>query len=91
MKHRCLQHVQKGLQQGRREAHGAMNKERHVCARRRVGEATVSCSLRRVISPALPEPAKTGSCSRGRYVEGLSDARTQLKAFFNILLKVRHV
>jgi hypothetical protein len=25
------------------EAHGAMKKERHVCARRRVGEPAVSC------------------------------------------------
>jgi hypothetical protein len=30
--------------------------------------------------------------TRGRYVEGLSDARTKLQACFNILLKVsRHV
>ncbi|WHZ30197.1 MAG: hypothetical protein OJF51_005000 [Nitrospira sp.] len=27
------------------EAHGAMNKEHHVCARRRVGEPAVSDSL----------------------------------------------
>jgi hypothetical protein len=33
----------KTVQQGRSEAHGAMKKERHVCARRRDGEPAVSC------------------------------------------------
>ena len=33
----------RAVQQGRREAHGATNKERYVCARRRDGEPTVSC------------------------------------------------
>jgi hypothetical protein len=43
----------KAFQQGRNEvrdaksneAHGAMKKERHVCARRRVGEPAVSVSF----------------------------------------------
>ncbi len=34
--------LKKTGQQGRSEAHGATNKEHHVCARRRVGEAAVS-------------------------------------------------
>ena len=37
------QDVQKALQQGRSEAHGATNKEGQVCARRRDGEPAVSC------------------------------------------------
>jgi hypothetical protein len=40
------------------------------------------------ISPALPEPAGTGSLLHGRYVEPVSDARTKLEAFFNILLRL---
>jgi hypothetical protein len=51
-------------------------------------EPAVSSKPRRTISPARPEPAETGSLSRGRYVEALSDARTKLGTFFNILLGV---
>jgi hypothetical protein len=37
------------------EAHGAMKKERHVCARRRVGEQAVSEGARRTVvcTPSL--------------------------------------
>jgi len=45
-------------------------------------------SPRCTISPARPEPAETGSLSRGRYVEPVSDTRTKLEAFFNILLRL---
>jgi hypothetical protein len=34
--------LKKAVQQGRSEAHDATNKEHHVCARRRVGEAAGS-------------------------------------------------
>ena len=34
--------VKKAVQQGRSEVHGAKNNERHVCGRRRDGEAAVS-------------------------------------------------
>jgi hypothetical protein len=46
------------VQQGRSEAHGATNKEHHVCARRRVGEAAVSWAEAYAV----------------RYVEGPRDA-----------------
>ncbi len=34
--------LKKAVQPGRSEVHGAMNNERHVCGRRRVGEPAVS-------------------------------------------------
>ncbi len=67
----------------------------------RDGEPAVSRGEGVPITPARPEPAETGSFTRGRYVEPLSDARTKLgkgrilaclgmggcnEAFFNILL-----
>jgi hypothetical protein len=58
------------VQQDRSEAHGATNKEHHVCARRRVGEAAVYWA----------EAYPLG------YVEGLNDARTMLADCFSILL-----
>ena len=54
--------------QDRSEAHGATNKEHHVCARRRVGEAAGS----------WPRGVPL------RYVEGLNDARTKLADFFSL-------
>jgi len=62
---------QKAVQQGRSEAHGARSNERHVCARRQVGELAVSFAEAHV----------------GGYVEGPSDARTKPAAFLNILLE----
>ena len=56
--------------QGRSEAHGATNKERHVCARRRVGESAVAWAEAYSV----------------RYVEGLNEARMPLAEFFSILL-----
>ena len=38
-----------------------VNKERHVCARRRNGEPAVSWRRRVTFLPARPEPAETGS------------------------------
>ena len=35
------------IAQSRGEVHGAKNNERHVCGRRRVGEAAVSCARSR--------------------------------------------
>ena len=75
----------KAVQRGRSEAHGAMNKERHVCARRRVGEPAVSVR-RDVTHFTRPAPSCQDSSFPGMYVEPLSDARTKLAAFFNILL-----
>jgi hypothetical protein len=37
------------------EAHGATNKERQVCARRRDGELAVSSTEAQTFSPAYPE------------------------------------
>ena len=70
-------------------------------------KAAVSESLSRTFSPARPRACKDRLFTRERYIEGLSDARTQPgkgrvlarlgkggcnEAFFNILLKVaRHV
>ena len=41
---RCHEHrmLKKAVQQGRSEVHGAKHNERHVCGRRRDGEAAVS-------------------------------------------------
>ncbi|MEK6526239.1 MAG: hypothetical protein AABZ22_05140, partial [Nitrospirota bacterium] len=36
---------------GTSRAHGAMHKERQVCSRRRVGEATGSCRTRKAHGP----------------------------------------
>ena len=73
----------KTLQQGRSEAHGAMKKERHVCARRRDGEPAVSWARRNLFHP--PPRAALAALSRW-YAEPLCDARTKLEGFFNILL-----
>jgi hypothetical protein len=52
----------KAAQQGRSEAHGAMNKERYACARRRVGEPAVSSSRSVVVfTRPVPERAETRS------------------------------
>ena len=47
--------MKKLVQQGRSEAHGATNKERQVCARRRDGEPAVSQARRNPFSPTRPE------------------------------------
>lgn len=57
------------VQQGRSEVHGAINNERHVCGRRRVGEPAVS----------------SGRGVPLRYVEGLNEARTQVAGVFSIM------
>jgi hypothetical protein len=75
--------MKKLVQQGRSEAHGAMRKERHVCARRRDGEPAVSQARAYSFSPALPRAALAALARR--YVEALSDARTPLEGFCNIL------
>jgi hypothetical protein len=78
--------LKRAVQQGRSEVHGAKNNERHVCARRRVGEPAVS--WRRIVivftRPALSPPRR--ALLPGPYVEPLSDARTPLADFFSILL-----
>jgi hypothetical protein len=74
--------LKKVVQQGRSEAHGAMRKERHVCARRRDGEPAVSQARRHHFSPTAP--SCFAALSRW-YVEPLSDARTPLANFFSIL------
>jgi hypothetical protein len=60
---------------GRSEAHGATNKERHACARRRDGEPALSQGRGVSVSPTRPElPTQL---LPGRYVEVLSDAGTK--------------
>jgi hypothetical protein len=52
------------------------------------GESVSRQCLRQIVTlfhPARPEPAETGSFP-GSYVEPLSDARTKLEVFFNILV-----
>jgi hypothetical protein len=80
----------KAVQPGRSEAHGAMNKERHACARRRVGEPAVSLGRSVVVfTRPAPERAETRPFPR-RYVVPLSDPKTKLADFFNILLGQSH-
>jgi hypothetical protein len=76
--------LKKPVQQGRSEAHGATNKEHHVCARRRVGEAAVSWADALHSHPPNPELSEQ-LFSRVGYVEDLNDARTTLAVFFSIL------
>ena len=73
---------------GRSRVYGAMNKERHVCARRRVGEPAVLDGEGGIPSyPPAPEPCRDRLFSRVRYVEPVSAARTKLEDCFNILLR----
>ena len=74
--------LKKLFQQGRSEVRDAKNNERHVCGRARVGERPVSWARRSLFHP--PTRAAVAALSR-RYVETLSDARTPLESFCNIL------
>ncbi len=72
------------VQQGQSEVRDAMNKERHVCARRRGGEQTVSWT--EVSHSYPPTPSLPGQALvPWRYVEGLNDARTPTADIFSIL------
>ena len=53
------------VQQGRSEVRGAMNKERHVCARWRDGELAVSERRSVTFLPTHREPAETSSFPMG--------------------------
>src|SRR5919112_3936585 len=55
------------------KAHGAMNKERHVCARRRDGEAAGYRSLNEVGRPF----SAAGSRSVGAVGQGVQESRRQ--------------
>ncbi len=76
---------------GRMEVHGAMNKERHVCARRRVGEPAVSCPPRRTLLRYVEVRETTNKssqvCARARVVS--AQCLLYLADIFNIPLDER--
>lgn len=79
--------AQKGFQRGRKEARGATNKWRHVCARRRDGEPAVSGSEAVLFSPARPELPE--QLFPVRYVEGCARLRSKREGCFSSLWRSR--
>jgi hypothetical protein len=68
------------------EARDAKKNERHVCGRARVGERPVSWRSRRNPSH-WPTHRLSEQAFSQLYVEPLSEARTKLACFFNILVE----